>query len=120
MVKGNNRGGASHLLDGVFTLAVVVVNDGLVIKKVKVWTLERTRQQFEAVFLNTATLLSMQEACVVNRHLSLIKDHAFNSAVRPVSVAQGEHRPIAVQRAWNRCIEVIESAHTVCVVRRWC
>ena len=97
MVKGNNRGGTSHLLDSVFTLAVVVVNDVLVIKKVKVWVPERTRQQFKAVFLHTSTLLPMEEACVVNRHLSLIEDHAFNSAVRPVSVAQGEHRTISVQ-----------------------
>jgi hypothetical protein len=96
VVKGEDVRGTSHLSDHLFTFAVVVLNDFLMIKKVEIWTSQRTGQQFKPIFINASTLLPLKESGVVDCHLPLVKDKPLKASVAAVSIASGEQPAVSV------------------------
>jgi hypothetical protein len=96
VVKRNNRCGAGDLLDQLFTFAVVILNDVLVVEKVKVLVRKGAKKQLKPVFLDSATLIPPEQSGVTDRYLACVEDHPFQFGVAPVSVTPQEHLAVSI------------------------
>jgi hypothetical protein len=97
MVKRNNRRGASDLLDQLFTFAVVMLNDVLVIKKVERPVRKGAKDQLKSVFLDRTMPAPLEQSGVTDRDLALVEDDPFQFRVAAVSVPPQEHLAVAIQ-----------------------
>jgi len=96
VVKRNNPCGARDLLDQLFTFAVVLLNDVLVVEKVEVRVRQGTKKQLKPVFLHRATLVPLERSGVTDRDLALVEADPFQFGVAPVSVTPQEHLAVAI------------------------
>jgi hypothetical protein len=96
VVKRNHRCGASDLLHQLFTFAVVMLNDVLVVEKVEVRVRKGAKTQLKPVLLDRATLVSLEQSRVMDRDLALVEDDPFQFGVAPVSVAPQEYLAVAI------------------------
>jgi len=96
VVKRHNPGGARDLLDQLFTCAVVLVNDVLVVEKVEGRVRQGAKEQLKPVLLDRATLVPFEQSGVADRYLALGEDDPFQFRVAPVSVTPQEHRAVAI------------------------
>ncbi len=96
VVKRNNPCGASDLLDQLFTFAVVMLNDVLVVEKVEGRVRQGAKNQLKPVFLDRATLVPFEQSGVTDRYLALVEDDPFQFGVAPVSVPPQEHLAVSI------------------------